>query len=111
MVISTDERFQLIRGWEQAKARQRKQQTNTKGRMTMWMIQLQYIASGNNAGGLYLNVDTISAVRASKNADGEYRTMILLTNGVEYELAGPITDVLNELVRINCLRGETRKGE
>lgn len=66
------------------------------------MLNLQYIVDGKNAGGLYLIVENICSVRSEEvgfKASGEprYGVFICMTNGVEYEIADSITEVLDAL--------------
>lgn len=58
------------------------------------MIQLQYVINGENAGGLYVNVQHISSVRHVREGN---KTMLLLSNGIEYQVVNPMMELLDEI--------------
>lgn len=61
------------------------------------MIQLQYIQDGVNRGGLYLVLGEIASIRCLNTPGRTSRTFVLLSCGVEYEIANPLMDVLDAL--------------
>lgn len=70
----------------------------------MWMIQLQrFDQNYQNAGGLYINVDHIVAV-IPRRFDDHFNCSILTTCGVEYDIVNELTEVLDEIVKINVQR-------
>lgn len=66
----------------------------------MTLIQLQrYDIHGNNAGGLYLNIDHISAVYCEETA-GERQCRVVMSNGIVYHVVQSVSEVLDDISRL-----------
>lgn len=63
----------------------------------MMMIQLQrYDTDGKNAGGLYLNIDHISAVYCERTTTGR-QCRVAMSNGVVYSTVQSVSEVLDAI--------------
>lgn len=51
-----------------------------------------------NTGGLYLNIDHISAIIP----DGQHRTLVAMSNGMIYLTPFSIVGLLDDIARLNC---------